>query len=484
MKCALVATLLLLAACGSAAAADYIRINVDTVYEHQSSEWEFYILRECPEPVMLMGISNGWVLNAVGNATWTDFHYPSDFTPFPEHPGWWNLGFLFTDQISGTDMTSGWFLTGGAAMPPAAGMPVITTEKFWFSLNMTMGHLPDGSTGDGILIDSGFVGAAGAWQWSGLTCGEGGAPNRPLFVDKYGSDDQHPILISVQTLLCIAPEISVTPIDDELSGSHCDGNLFFGFTADPGIEGSAPATIEEWSILSGIGTMDSYGHYLVEPQQAGTYPVTIQVTNSCLKSDTYSFDVIFTNNLPTFTNCRDNCYSGMYIVPFGYMVSLPLEVIDPDPCDSVSLVFYGYEELMWTFHGDIYVDGNLLVISPSVLDGGVWLCAHVAADDGQGEVVICDIGYDICCLICGELDHLGIVDIDDAVFLINYVFASGFPPEPYHMADVNCNGSVDIDDIVHIVMYVFAGGNVPCDIDGDGVKDCGLTSSRTVGEGY
>ncbi len=473
MRRILIASLLFLAVGGQGIAADYLRIDVDTVYEHQTSDWEFYILRECPDPVKIMGLSNGWELNAVGNATWTDFHYPGDWIPFPEHVAWWNLGFLFTNYLSGTDMTSGWFLTGGAAMPPW-GMPVISTEKLWFTLKMTMGQLPDGSTGDGILIDSAFVGSAGAWQWSGLTCGEGGNPMRPLFLDKYGNDDQHPIFIAVQSVLCTAPDITLTPAGDQLSGSHCGDVLNIQFGVNPGLEGSSYAFPVEWSVISGIGTVNSLGQYSVEPQLTGIYPVTIQVTNSCLKSDSYSFDVIFTNNPPTFTNCADNCYSGMYYAPFGYRFSLPLFATDDDACDTVSLLFTGYEQSGGgvPFMGDIYLDGNILVIEPSDEDGDIQICAHVAADDGQGELTFCNIGYDVCCLTCGELDHLGVVDIDDVVFLINYVFASGFPPEPYHMADVDCSGAVDIDDIVHIVMYVLGGGNKPCDIDGDGVEDC------------
>jgi hypothetical protein len=117
-------------------------------------------MRDCPEPEMILGVANAWELRAVGNATW-DFAGASAFTPFPGHTDMWLLGgLLFTDFLSGTGMITGKILTGGASMSPA-GMPIMDSEMFWFSINMTMGDLPHGSTGDGILIDStAYAGAA------------------------------------------------------------------------------------------------------------------------------------------------------------------------------------------------------------------------------------------------------------------------------------------------------------------------------------
>jgi hypothetical protein len=43
---------------------------------------------------------------------------------------------------------------------------------------------------------------------------------------------------------------------------------------------------------------------------------------------------------------------------------------------------------------------------------------------------------------------------------------------PYPAGDLNCDGLVDIDDIVYFVMYVFASGPPPKDPNGDGIPDC------------
>jgi hypothetical protein len=236
-----------------------MRIDVDTLYENTNPTWDFYVLRECPDPAKIMGCSNGFVLNAVGNATWG---FSGGFTPFADHLTVWNLGgLLFTDMIGGPGSTSGWFLTGGAAMPPAGGMPVYTTEKFWFSLDMAIGDLPAASTGDGIEIDSQFVGAAGAWKWSGLTCGQGGDPDRPLFLDKYGGDKgAHPHFLPVLELVCTGPFITGVPAGNNITVDIC-GTAQFTFGADPGMDGLDPATLTGWGMVSGIGNINNNGEY-------------------------------------------------------------------------------------------------------------------------------------------------------------------------------------------------------------------------------
>ncbi|MFH1891579.1 MAG: dockerin type I repeat-containing protein [Candidatus Zixiibacteriota bacterium] len=74
--------------------------------------------------------------------------------------------------------------------------------------------------------------------------------------------------------------------------------------------------------------------------------------------------------------------------------------------------------------------------------------------------------------VCGDADGSGVVDIDDAIYLINYVYLSGPVPNPVSAGDVNCDSKIDLLDIVGIVNYIFRGGNAPCDANGDDVPDC------------
>jgi hypothetical protein len=69
---------------------------------------------------------------------------------------------------------------------------------------------------------------------------------------------------------------------------------------------------------------------------------------------------------------------------------------------------------------------------------------------------------------CGDANGSGgdpAVDIDDVVYLINYIFAGDPAPEPLEAGDANCSGGdvpVDIDDVVYLINYIFSGGPEPC----------------------
>ncbi len=63
---------------------------------------------------------------------------------------------------------------------------------------------------------------------------------------------------------------------------------------------------------------------------------------------------------------------------------------------------------------------------------------------------------------CGDLDNSGLVDVSDAVFLVNYLFAGGTVPFDESGGDVNCDGRVNIGDAAYLIYYMFGGGRGPC----------------------
>jgi hypothetical protein len=74
--------------------------------------------------------------------------------------------------------------------------------------------------------------------------------------------------------------------------------------------------------------------------------------------------------------------------------------------------------------------------------------------------------------ICGDANADQGVNVSDAVYVINYVFIGGNPPNPLESGDCNCDGAVNVSDAVWVINFVFIGGNEPCDTDGDGNSDC------------
>lgn len=83
-------------------------------------------------------------------------------------------------------------------------------------------------------------------------------------------------------------------------------------------------------------------------------------------------------------------------------------------------------------------------------------------------------GYPVqtCCDCCetdilepGDANGDAIVNITDAVYLIQYIFAGGPPPTPFVISsgDANCDCLANITDAVAIISYIFAGGLPPCE---------------------
>jgi hypothetical protein len=71
--------------------------------------------------------------------------------------------------------------------------------------------------------------------------------------------------------------------------------------------------------------------------------------------------------------------------------------------------------------------------------------------------VVTDLTY-----VCGDADASGEVNVSDAVYMIQYIFAGGPPPLPMVAADVNCDLATNVSDAVYLISYIFAGGLAPC----------------------
>jgi alkaline phosphatase D len=64
--------------------------------------------------------------------------------------------------------------------------------------------------------------------------------------------------------------------------------------------------------------------------------------------------------------------------------------------------------------------------------------------------------------IGGDTDGNLEVNLADIEYLLAFIFSRGAAPNPIQSADVNCLDFVDIDDVVYLINYVFASGPEPC----------------------
>ncbi len=62
----------------------------------------------------------------------------------------------------------------------------------------------------------------------------------------------------------------------------------------------------------------------------------------------------------------------------------------------------------------------------------------------------------------GDADNSGRLDITDAVYLINYIFAGGAAPNPIVAGNMNCDNRINITDVAYLINYIFVSGPEPC----------------------
>ena len=81
-----------------------------------------------------------------------------------------------------------------------------------------------------------------------------------------------------------------------------------------------------------------------------------------------------------------------------------------------------------------------------------------ADSNGNGIGDACDT---TCCVVRGDCDHGGSVDIADVTYMVNHFFKGGPPPPCPEECDVDGSGTSDIADLTYLVSFMFKGGPPP-----------------------
>jgi mono/diheme cytochrome c family protein len=75
-------------------------------------------------------------------------------------------------------------------------------------------------------------------------------------------------------------------------------------------------------------------------------------------------------------------------------------------------------------------------------------------------------------LLRGDVDRNGVVEITDAVDILNYLFLGGSAPPCTALADISGDHTLDLTDPIALLTYLFLGGSVPSLLKPDEVGEC------------
>ncbi len=123
-------------------------------------------------------------------------------------------------------------------------------------------------------------------------------------------------------------------------------------------------------------------------------------------------------------------------------------------CKDWGLDFEGQDSCTsWGNYSDPDSAVNADSISIDAVPWTVWNeeTAFLDFDGGHLSIVV------VSC-ICGDANTDGLVNVGDPVFLINYIFKGGLPPQALECTDVNADGQTNVGDVVYMINFIFKGG--------------------------
>ena len=63
--------------------------------------------------------------------------------------------------------------------------------------------------------------------------------------------------------------------------------------------------------------------------------------------------------------------------------------------------------------------------------------------------------------VAGDANGNQVVDVADAIYLLNYLYKGGSAPEPPASGDANADCAIDVADVIYLLNYLYKGGDAP-----------------------
>lgn len=131
---------------------------------------------------------------------------------------------------------------------------------------------------------------------------------------------------------------------------------------------------------------------------------------------------------------------------------------DPDGDDIFYLFSWGDgTDSIW--HGP-FLPGNTCTIPHSWNNPGTYYVKVKAKDTFNHESAWSDSLF-IARFTRGDCNGDKAINVEDVVYLINYLYKGGPAPYPFEAGDTNCDKSIAIGDVVYLINYLFRSGTAP-----------------------
>ena len=257
------------------------------------------------------------------------------------------------------------------------------------------------------------------------------------------------------------PEITCPdPETQHTNGTFTTTTKWYAFDpdstlADPPVTCQAPGgpiptcnVNVDWSTAGSTeGTIE---YSVTDHGQIGTYDIILTALDDQGQTATCHLPITLENHPPVLVAIGNQRFNeGDYVV-------LNVSAFD---LDDDSLIFTA-SNLPEGAH--FYGGNGVFLWTPTYTQRGTYPDIHFEVSDGQGGADAEDITVEILDYPQCDVTADGIVNIADVMYLINYLFIEGPPPEPLEAGDATCDGVVNIADALHLINYLFIDGPTPC----------------------
>jgi Dockerin type I domain len=394
----------------------------------------FYFELSIENDEVITEANMGFRLWAEGNAVFEI--YDAAVIPGTRFDGALPWNFFFDSSVNDTIL-----IIGGPAIPGLFdGVPA---GSYWPAFTITLDISDQQWTWDSsyIWIDTcSFVPPAGNWMWNYTS---------PLV-------ESFPYYVQLGMVGAGFVEFNTVPENDILTGNHCD-DVQFQFEAD---NYGTPAINYKICFDEGLAEIDNDGLFNFYPNEPGIYTIIIEARDAQAISNNYTFDVMLTNDGVGYMFCPTIPLYKLSGSPISYDFGMSSRDCDPIVLETVSVISSPGSD---PINEPSMVDGIFSWI-PDQSEIGTWVF-EVYAEDEYGAGGSCEVEIIVTDDItsCGDANSDSEVNVSDAVFLINFIFAGGAAPANWEWANVNCDGAINVSDAVWIINYVFVGGAAPCE---------------------
>lgn len=111
---------------------------------------------------------------------------------------------------------------------------------------------------------------------------------------------------------------------------------------------------------------------------------------------------------------------------------------------------------------EFFPDSALFMWTPSFTEAETtYSGVHFEVWNQSGESDWEEISIQVVYAPVGDCNDNGMVELGDVVWLLNYLFKAGPPPNPLETGDVNLGGIVELGDVIVLLNYLFMGHPLP-----------------------